>query len=54
MLYIKKYYLLFIVTETDKLCKKCLSKDVMKDYNCKTCKNVICDICFSKILFKNV
>jgi len=41
------------MTESDKLCNICFTKDRMKDYNCKTCKNIICDICFSKIVLKN-
>jgi len=39
----------------DKLCKICYENDKMKDYNysCKTCKNIICNTCFSKVLLKH-
>ena len=41
------------MTESDKLCNICFTKDKMKCYNCTTCNNIICDVCFSKILLKN-
>ena len=39
----------------DKLCKICYEKEKMKDFNysCKTCKNIICNVCFSKVLLKH-
>jgi hypothetical protein len=36
----------------DKLCKICFEKNQMKDYYCTTCKNIICDVCYSKVLLK--
>ena len=39
----------------DKLCKICYEKEKMKDFNysCKTCKNIICHVCFAKVLLKH-
>ena len=41
------------MTETDKICEICYNKVKMKCYSCTTCKQIICDECFSKILLKN-
>ena len=39
----------------NKLCKICYEKEKMKDFNysCRTCKNIICNVCFSKVLLKH-
>ena len=36
-------------------CKICYENERMKDYNysCRTCKNIICNVCFSKVLLKH-
>ena len=42
------------MTETDKICEICYNKVKMKCYSCTTCKQIICDECFSKILLKKL
>ena len=35
------------------ICEICFDKQKMKDYYCITCKNITCDVCYSKVLLKN-